>query len=221
MLSMPNIQPGKGRSARAVSQPVRQSGSGLGAKIAVVFKVAFFVAVFAGIINGYIFLNQKIVETDRKIASGNKEIHNIEREIGNLRIHREELRKWSHVSRMMKVFNLDLRLPQSGQICKLTVLSVEQAAMVPFSYTPPQYAEAVRVIPAQGKRPVQIVAHTESLQKKTEKTVAPKRTAAVRKNAVQAQPELHPSARRPIVRQNNGGRKTAQTRNGYVLFDAR
>lgn len=189
---MLNIQPGKGKKTRLTPSPAARTGSGFGSKIASIFKVAFFIAVVAGIINCYIYLNQKIVETDRKIAAGNKEIHKIERELEGLRIRREKFRAWSHVSKMMTVFRLNLRVPQSGQICKLNILTPEQAAMIPLA----------------GPAPVLHQAATERPQ--------PQQTE-VRRSAQQVRKEVR--VRRP-VRQNTR-RNTANTRNGYPLFDAR
>lgn len=216
MLSMPNIQPGKGKKSRISSPQTARPGNRIGTKIAIVFKAAFFIAVFAGIINSYIFLNQKIVETDRKIAAGNKEIHQIDREIERLRIHRETFRSWRHISKMMAVFNLDLRMPQSGQICKLTVLSVEQAAMVPFAYTPPRQVTA-QTVPVQTVRqqPVQTEVRPRTPQRaavSSRPAVQPRRSTV---NRVRRTREVRRPVRPPARRE------TAQTRNGYPLFDAR
>ena len=188
---MLNIQPGKGKKTRLTPSPAARSGNGIGSKIASVFKVAFFIAVVAGISNCYIYLNQKIVETDRKIAAGNKEIHKIERELEGLRIRREKFRAWPHISKMMTVFRLNLRVPQSGQVCKLNVLTPEQAAMVPLA-SPPALHQAA------AERP--------QLQQ-----------TEVRRSA--QQPRQKERTRRP-VRQNTR-RNTANTRNGDPLFEAR
>ena len=218
MLNMPNIQPGRGKKTQQVSRNTPHSGNGLAAKIAIVFKVAFFVAAVAGIVNCYIYLNQKIVETDRKIAAGNKEIHQIEREIERLRIHRETFRSWRHISRMMKAFNLTLRPPQSGQICQLTVLSVEQAAMVPFAYTPPQQATALAISP--DKVQPRTITEVQPAQPRQAATVRPVRQTVQPRRQTTVRQQRQRQVRRPVVQQQVR-KNTAQTRNGYPLFDAR
>lgn len=207
-----NIQPGKTKKNMSVIRSARSTGNGVGTKIATVFRVAFFVAVIAGIVNSYIYLNQKIVETDRMIASGKREIHKVEREIELLRVHREEFRSWKHIRPMMERFGLRMVYPQSGQVCSLTVLSAEQAALVPFDHQPESRVAAAN--------PAAVSAETASRQtvKKAEDPAQKKITVSrksVKKTAVVETKKVRKAVKVPAARRNAG-----RTRNGYPLFDA-
>ena len=84
-----NIQPGKLKKQRKSAQT---AASTLGARLAAVVKFAFFLGIIAAFLNIYIYLNQKISETDRAIRKTGQQIEKTEREIAQLRIRREQLR---------------------------------------------------------------------------------------------------------------------------------
>ena len=83
-----NIQPGKLKKQRKSAQT---AASTLGARLAAVVKFAFFLGIIAAFLNIYIYLNQKISETDRAIRKTGQQIEKTEREIAQLRIRREQL----------------------------------------------------------------------------------------------------------------------------------
>ena len=124
-----NIQPGKNKCVRK-SRPVQQGSPG--GKLAAVFRFAFVVAAVAGLLNTYIFLNQKITETERAIRSTERELTRTEREIAQLRIRREQLSRWEHIRAKIAQFNLGLREPSPGQVGRMALLSPRQAQMVPL-----------------------------------------------------------------------------------------
>ena len=72
-----NIQPGKAKCVRK-ARPARQGS--LGEKLSAVFRFAFVVGAVAGLLNIYIFLNQKITETERSIRRTQRELHQTERD---------------------------------------------------------------------------------------------------------------------------------------------
>ena len=120
-----NIQPGKNKCVRK-SRPVQQGSPG--GKLAAVFRFAFVVAAVAGLLNTYIFLNQKITETERAI----RRTHQTEREIAQLRIRREQLSAWPHIRAMIARFDLRLHEAAPGQVSKIAILSPVQAARMPL-----------------------------------------------------------------------------------------
>lgn len=124
-----NIQPGKTKCVRK-ARPVRQGSPG--GKLAAVFRFAFVVAAVAGLLNTYIFLNQKITETERAIRQTRRELHRTEREIAQLRIRKEQLSAWPHIRAMIARFDLRLREAVPGQVSKIAILSPGQAARMPL-----------------------------------------------------------------------------------------
>ena len=124
-----NIQPGKNKCVRK-SRPVQQGSPG--GKLAAVFRFAFVVAAVAGLLNTYIFLNQKITETERAIRRTQRELHQTEREIAQLRIRREQLSAWPHIRAMIARFDLRLHEAAPGQVSKIAILSPVQAARMPL-----------------------------------------------------------------------------------------
>lgn len=124
-----NIQPGKTKCVRK-ARPVHQGSPG--GKLAAVFRFAFVVAAVAGLLNTYIFLNQKITETERAIRRTQRELHQTEREIAQLRIRKEQLSAWPHIRAMIARFDLRLREAVPGQVSKIAILSPGQAARMPL-----------------------------------------------------------------------------------------
>ena len=89
-------------------------------------------AAVAGLLNTYIFLNQKITETERAIRRTQRELHQTEREIAQLRIRREQLSAWPHIRAMIARFDLRLHEAAPGQVSKIAILSPVQAARMPL-----------------------------------------------------------------------------------------
>lgn len=124
-----NIQPGKLKKQRRSSQ---HAASSLGARLGAVIKFALFLGVIAAFLNIYIYLNQKISETELAIRKTSSRIDWTEREIAQLRIHREELSRWEHIRVKIAQFNLELREPAPGQVNRMALLSPRQAELVPL-----------------------------------------------------------------------------------------
>jgi len=124
-----NIQPGKLKKQRRSSQ---HAASSLGARLGAVIKFALFLGVIAAFLNIYIYLNQKISETELAIRKTASRIDWTEREIAQLRIHREELSRWEHIRVKIAQFNLELREPAPGQVNRMALLSPRQAELVPL-----------------------------------------------------------------------------------------
>ena len=128
-----NIQPGKLKKQRKSAQT---AASTLGARLAAVVK-------FAAFLNIYIYLNQKISETDRAIRKTGQQIEKTEREIAQLRIRREQLSRWEHIRGKIEQFKLGLREPAPGQVGRMALLTPQQAELVPLE----SVASARRVRP--------------------------------------------------------------------------
>ncbi len=124
-----NIQPGRIQKTRS-ARPAKKSN--LGATIFTVAKFSFLLIVVAMLVNTYIYLNQKITETERSIRKTQRELVSVEREIAQLRIRREELSAWPHIRTMIARFDLKLRAPLPGQVGRMELLGREEAARVPF-----------------------------------------------------------------------------------------
>lgn len=124
-----NIQPGKLKKQR---KSIQNAASSLGVRLAAVLKFALFLGVIAAFLNIYIYLNQKISETDLAIRSTGSRIDWTEREIAQLRIRREELSGWEHIRVKIAQFNLGLREPAPGQVGRMALLSPRQAEMIPL-----------------------------------------------------------------------------------------
>ncbi|WP_294506926.1 hypothetical protein [uncultured Victivallis sp.] len=124
-----NIQPGKLKRQRKSTQT---AGATLGARLAAMVKFGLFLGVIAAVLNIYIYLNQRITETDRAIRKTEQEIARTDREIAQLRIRREQLSRWEHIRRKIVQFNLGLREPAPGQVGRMALLTPRQAQMVPL-----------------------------------------------------------------------------------------
>ena len=124
-----NIQPGKLKKQRKSTQT---AGATLGARLAAVVKFAVFLGMIAAFLNVYIYLNQKISETDRAIRKTEQQIERADREIAQLRIRREQLSRWEHIRTKIVQFKLGLREPAPGQVGRMALLSPRQAELVPL-----------------------------------------------------------------------------------------
>lgn len=122
-----NIQSGKVRGG----QPrTRNTGSSLGARLAIAFRWAVVLGSAGVLANAYIYLNQKIAETGREIRSAQREIHNTEREIDNLIIRRASLSSWPHIRDSIRRFGLKLKPAEPGQVRRLVVIAPGVASHV-------------------------------------------------------------------------------------------
>ena len=125
-----NIQSAKQRSTRTkVRTPQHSPVSG---KLAMVGKFLFAAAAVAALLNVYIYLNQKIAETQRQIRKTERVLHETEREIAQLRIQREQLMAWPHIKNMIARFDLKLHGPNPGQVATMSILTPDQAARIPL-----------------------------------------------------------------------------------------
>ena len=136
-----NIQPGKLKNTR---KPRAARQGSIGEKLFTVFRFAFIIAAVAGLLNSYIYLNQKITETERAIRSTERELTRTEREIAQLRIHRERLCSRPHINAMIARFHLNLVEPAVGQVSHLALLMPDRTA------TPLQPAVALRTTAGNG-----------------------------------------------------------------------
>ena len=125
-----NIQSANQRSTRTkVRTPQHSPVSG---KLAMVGKFLFAAAAVAALLNVYIYLNQKIAETQRQIRTTERVLHETEREIAQLRIQREQLMAWPHIKNMIARFDLKLHGPNPGQVATMSILTPDQAARIPL-----------------------------------------------------------------------------------------
>ena len=123
-----NIQSGKRSPRRSV--PASGGGGSLAGKIAAGLKLLLLLAAGAGICNSYIYLNQRISETDREIRRTRVEIDQVSRELVLLRNRCETLSSWSNISARIRQFNLGLRPAEPGQERTIALLTHAQAAAV-------------------------------------------------------------------------------------------
>ncbi len=124
-----NIQPGKLKKQRKHS---KSAASTLGVKLAAVLKFACVLGAIGMVLNIYIYLNQKISETERAISTTKQQIERTEREIAQQRIRKEQYSAWPHIRGMIVRFNLGLREPAPGQVAKMALLTPQMAAGIPL-----------------------------------------------------------------------------------------
>jgi len=124
-----NIQPGKLKRQRKNKQ---NTTSSFGVRLGAVVKFAFFLGMIAAFLNVYIYLNQKISETELAIRKTGNRLDWTDREIAQLRIRCEELSSWGYIRGKIAQFNLELREPAPGQVGRMALLSPRQAELVPL-----------------------------------------------------------------------------------------
>lgn len=124
-----NIQPGKIKTKQRSSR----SNVSIGAKLVTALKVVLVVLASGSVLNGYIYLNQKISETERNILRTTNQIADTEREIDQQRVQRERLTAWPHIKTMIERFELRLKDPTPGQVVRMNVLSPAAAANIELS----------------------------------------------------------------------------------------
>ncbi len=124
-----NIQSGKFKNRTRLQQ---NRTAPIGSMLVTGLKFLFLIAILTGLIDYYIYLNQKIAETERAIQTGRQQLSRTGREIEQLRIHKERLSAWPHIREMIVRFDLKLQEPGPGQVANIAVLSPAQAAGIPM-----------------------------------------------------------------------------------------
>ena len=122
-----NIQSGQTRTVRSQRG---ESQIRLLPKMWAMAKIAMFLVLFALILNGNIFLRQKIATTEREIRNTERRINSTRRELEQLRADYAEYTRWRHISRQIAIFKLPLTSPRPGQVRSLTLYTSEQSARI-------------------------------------------------------------------------------------------
>ncbi len=89
-----------------------------------IFVVGGFVLVFIAVaccLNYRTWLNRNISQIDKETFAYRRKIHELNREIEDLRIRKESLSSWTHIQNRIAFLNLDLRLPRAYQTQKMVV----------------------------------------------------------------------------------------------------
>ena len=118
-----NIQSGQTRTIRNQRGGTQLS---LLPKMWALAKIAMFLILFALILNGNIFLRQKILATEREIRISDRQISDTRRELEQLRAAYAECTRWRHISRQIARFKLPLAAPRPGQVRAITMYTPEQ-----------------------------------------------------------------------------------------------
>ena len=121
-----NIQTGQTRTVRTQ----RGDSIRLLPKMWAMAKVAMFIVMLALILNGNIFLRQKIAATEREIRSTERQINSTRRELEQLRADYAEYTRWRHISRQIAIFKLPLTSPRPGQVRAMNLYTPEQSARI-------------------------------------------------------------------------------------------
>lgn len=90
-------------------------------KIYVVGGFLLIFGVVAFCFNYRTWLNRNIARIDKKTSTYRRKIHELDREIEDLRIRKESLSSWAHIQNKIMFFDLDLRLPRPAQTQKMVV----------------------------------------------------------------------------------------------------
>ncbi|MDD5599372.1 MAG: hypothetical protein PHV82_15605 [Victivallaceae bacterium] len=118
-----NIQAINLKSAKRRRQTAAKST--VTGRIYIVAGFLFIFSMLALCLNYRTWLNKNIADIDKQIAFYNRKIYELDREIADLRLRKENLSSWAHVQNRMSVLKLDLRRPDPVQLQKL-VLSPER-----------------------------------------------------------------------------------------------
>ncbi len=89
--------------------------------VSAVKLVLLFLAVGA-IVNGYIYLNQRISESVRATRLSVREAELADREIESLSLENERLKRWPHIKAQITRLKLDLRFPEPRQVRHLAII---------------------------------------------------------------------------------------------------
>ena len=84
-----------------------------------VFLLIFGVVAFC--LNYRTWLNKNIARIDKETAVYRRKIHELNREIEDLRIRKESLSSWAHIQNRITVLKLSLRLPRPVQTQRLVI----------------------------------------------------------------------------------------------------
>ena len=90
-------------------------------KIYVVGGFLLIFGVVAFCLNYRTWLNRNIARIDKETSAYRRKIHQLDREIEDLRIRKESLSSWAHIQNRIMVLDLDLRLPRPAQTQKMVV----------------------------------------------------------------------------------------------------
>ena len=111
------------RAANIIAKPqVAPRRRSFARVIGTALKIILLLLTAGGVTNGYIYLNQQSLNIDRSIRKVKRDLHNTNREISHLRIRREELSAWPHISSQIARYGLNLRHPEPGQVRTLALL---------------------------------------------------------------------------------------------------
>lgn len=103
-------------------------------KIYIVGAVVLVFAALAGILNYRTWLNKNIAQIDEQTSYYRQKIHDLDREIEDLRIRRESLSDWTHIRNRITFLKLNLRTARPAQF---------QALVVNFDGAPARSRKAV------------------------------------------------------------------------------
>jgi len=83
------------------------------------FLLVFGVVAFC--LNYRTWLNKNIARIDKETSLYRRKIHELDREIEDLRIRKESLSSWAHIQSRITTLDLNLRLPRPAQTQKLVI----------------------------------------------------------------------------------------------------
>jgi cell division protein FtsL len=86
------------------------------------FKLVLIAVVIFSVFVLRVSLNEKTENLNREAVRVKQKITRLEMEIENLKIQRERLSSWAHISQRNKAFNLGLRYPDPGQVKRLVIV---------------------------------------------------------------------------------------------------
>jgi hypothetical protein len=90
-------------------------------KIYIVGGFLLIFGVVAFCLNYRTWLNKNIARIDKETFAYRQKIHELDREIEDLRIRKESLSSWTHIQNRITFLKLDLRLPHPVQTQRLVV----------------------------------------------------------------------------------------------------
>ena len=130
-----NIQSGQTRTMRSTRNGGVQAS--LLPKMWAVTKIVCFLVIAAFILNGNIYLRQRIAAAEREIRQTSRRIANTRRELEQLRADYAEFTRWRHISRQIAFFKLPLTSPKPGQVREITMYTREQSNRISAEWEQP------------------------------------------------------------------------------------
>ncbi|OGV48476.1 MAG: hypothetical protein A2X49_13090 [Lentisphaerae bacterium GWF2_52_8] len=97
------------------------------------FKVFIFLLAIFVTVTARVSYNQKAESLNRESLRVREKIHRLEREIANLRIEKEKLSSWPHISDKLVALNLPLRTPDPQQVKRLIMIAKDGGIQAPAS----------------------------------------------------------------------------------------